>query len=73
MTKEQIETVLVLYNVKEEIIKQRSISKDLEILLSANYNDAEQQSFQMGKIAAYDLVLTMINKRIEQLKGESNG
>lgn len=73
MTKEAIATVLVLYNVKEEIIKQKSISKDLEVLLSVNYKDAEQTSFQKGKLAAYDLVLTMINEKIEQLKVSSNG
>ena len=73
MTKEAIATVLVLYNIKEEIIKQKSIAKDLEVLLSMNYKDVDQTFFQNGKLAAYDLVLTMINKKIEQLKCESNG
>ena len=73
MTKEAIDIVLVLYNIKDEIIKQKSIAKDLKLLFSTDLKDVEQTYFQNGKLAAYDLVLTMIDKKIEQLKGESNG
>ena len=67
MTKEQVNLVCQLLDMKQELNKQVAISKDIGHI-AASENNMTQVSFQNGKMAAYCLVNVIIDNLISKIK-----
>lgn len=70
MTKEEVNFVCKLLDIKQEVNKQVAISKDIGHI-AASENNMTQVSFQNGKMAAYNLVNVMIDNLISKIKSQT--
>ena len=71
MTKEEVNLVCQLLDIKQEVNKQVAISTDIRHIAESE-NNMIQVSFQNGKMAAYNLVNVMIDKLIEDIKNQDS-
>ena len=73
MTKEEVNIVCDLYDMKAELIKCISLADDLADIYNAT-DEVESYKYQMGKRSAYTAALKIISKEIDKLrKVETNG
>ena len=68
MTKEDVNTIYALYELKDELIKKRSIALDMKTLFE-NMEDKTQMNFNNGVLHAYEQTIFMITDRIAKIRG----
>lgn len=68
MDKADRERLLTYYDLKQEILKKKSIAEDIKEMVE----NENQRSFENGKIIAYDQVLLMLEFRIKEIRGSMN-
>ena len=66
MTKEEVNIISDLFDIKAEIMKMISLSDDLKQLYQNN--DVEAFKYQLGKKYAYLHAMKLITKEIDKLR-----
>lgn len=68
MDKTERELLLSYFMIKEAILKEQLIVLDL-IKINVAVNDETGKAFHNGEYAAYERILKMVCKKIDQIRG----